>query len=300
MGDSEPKAGELFIRQYIDRGAPTQDSVLLRNRLDGYLQANHYAEYAKLASYLRQEGGLVIGTFYSDKHNTAFFNFNQFFTGSPIELVLSAITLVWRYLKANHQQPVTRQDRSIGYIYPKASAWRDFVNRSLREENVGYVADAECGIHFFVDEEFERNRASALACLSSPRHAAVRTAFEQSHFYLDSSPPDTKAAVRSSFESLEILARLIDPASKNLNRWMVENKLKPLILANAINSTEGAMLEKAMDGLAQFVDGIHSFRHGQGTHDPVAPSLPTAVYVAASTGAALRLLAPTDLASRPA
>jgi hypothetical protein len=123
------------------------------------LQANHYAEYAKLASYLRQEGGLVIGTFYSDKHNTAFFNFNQFFTGSPIELVLSAITLVWRYLKANHQQPVTRQDRSIGYIYPKASAWRDFVNRSLREENVGYVADAECGIHFFVDEEFERNRA---------------------------------------------------------------------------------------------------------------------------------------------
>ena len=94
----------------------------------------------------------------------------------------------------------------------------------------------------------------------------MRGAFEQSHSYLDSNPPDTKAAVRSSFESLEILARLIDPASRNLNRWMVENKLKPMILAGAINATEGAMLEKAMDGLAQFVDGIHLFRHGQGTH----------------------------------
>lgn len=298
MGDSEPRAGELFTRQYIARGAPTQDSALLRNRLDAYLQANHYAEYAKLASYLRQEGGLVISAFYSDKHNTTYFNFNQFLTTSTIELVLSSITLVWRYLKLNHKQPVTRQDRSIGYIFPKAVAWRDFVNRSLREENVGYLADLECGIHFFVDEEFERNRASALACLSGPRHAAVRAAFEQSHSYLDSSPPDTKAAVRSSFESLEILARLIDPASKNLNKWMVENKLKPLVLDAAINSTERSMLEKAMDGLAQLVDGIHSFRHGQGTEDPVAPSLATAVYVVASTAAALRLIAPTDPASR--
>lgn len=298
MGDSEPKTGELFTRQYIARGAPTQDSALLRNRLDAYLQANHYAEYAKLASYLRQEGGLIISTFYSDKYNTTYYNFSQFFTESRIEFVLSSITLVWRYFKVNDRQPVTKPDRSIGYIFPKATAWRDFVNRALREENVGYVADSECGIHFFVDEEFERNRASALACLANPRHAAVRAAFEQSHTYLDSNPPDTKAAVRSSFESLEILARLVDPASKNLNHWMVENKIKPMILSAAINATEGTLLDKAMDGLALLVDGIHSFRHGQGTPDPVAPSLATAVYVVASTAAALRLLAPVDLASK--
>jgi len=297
MGDSEPKTGELFTRQYIARGAPTQDSVLLRNRLDAYLQANHYAEYSKLTSYLRQEGGLIISTLYSDKYHTTYYNFSQFFKDSRIEFVLSAITLLWRYLKATDRQPVTKPDRSIGYIFPKAAAWRDFVNRAMREENVGYIADSECGIHFFVDEEFERNRASALACLANPRHAAVRAAFEQSHGYLDSNPPDTKAAVRSSFESLEILARLIDPASKNLNRWMVENKIKPLILNAAINATESTMLDKAMDGLAQLVDGIHSFRHGQGTPDPVAPSLATAVYVVASTAAALRLLAPVELAS---
>lgn len=297
MGDSEPKTGELFTRQYIARGAPTQDSVLLRNRLDAYLQVSHYAEYAKLASYLRQEGGLIISPFYSDKFNSTYYNFSQFFTESRIEYVLSAITLVSRYFKANDRQLVTKADKSIGYIFPKATAWRDFVNRALREENVGYAADSECGIHFFIDEEFERNRASALACLANPRHAAVRAAFEQSHAYLDSSPPDTKAAARSSFESLEILARLVDPESKNLNRWMVENKIKPLILRAAINATESTMLDKAMDGLAQLVDGLHSFRHGQGTSDPVAPSLATAVYVVACTAAALRLLAPVDLAS---
>ncbi|MBN6102104.1 hypothetical protein JR064_07995 [Xanthomonas sp. CFBP 8703] len=297
MSDSQPKAGELFSRQYIPRGAPTRDSALLRNRLDAYLQANHYGEYSQLASYLRQEGGLIISMFYSDKFNSTYFNFTQFFTQSPIEHVLSSITLVWRYFKATDRKSVTKHDRSIGYIHPKATAWREFVNRALREENVGYVADAECGVHFFVDEEFERNRASALACLASPRHAAVRAAFEQSHAYLDSNPPDTKAAVRSSFESLEILARLIDPTSRNLNRWMVENKLKPLIVATAINGAEGTMLDRAMDGFAQLVDGIHTFRHGQGTSDPVAPSLPTAVYVASSTAAALRLLAPVDLGS---
>jgi hypothetical protein len=297
MGNSEPKSGELFTRQYIARGAPTQDSALFRNRLDAYLQANHYAEYAKLASYLRQEGGLIISTFYSDKFNSTYYNFTQFFTDSRIEYVLSSITLIWRYFKQNDRQPVTKPDRSISYIFPKATAWRDFVNRALREENVGYIADSEGGVHFFVDEEFERNRASALACLANPRHAAVRTAFEQSHAYLDSSPPDTKAAVRSSFESLEILARLVDPASKNLNRWMVENKIKPFLLSAAINDTERTMLDKSMDGFAQLVDGIHLFRHGQGTPDPVAPSLATAVFVVASTAAVLRLLAPVDLAS---
>ncbi|PSD33452.1 hypothetical protein C7E17_02490 [Stenotrophomonas maltophilia] len=297
MGESEPKCGELFIRQYIARGAPSQDSIMFRNRLDAYLQGNHYSEYAKLASYLRQEGGLIISTFYSDKFNLTYYNFTQFFTESRIEYVLSSITLIWRYLKASDRQRVTKPDGSIGYIFPKATAWRDFVNRALREENVGYISDSEGGVHFFVDEEFERNRASALACLANPRHAAVRTAFEQSHAYLDSSPPDTKAAVRSSFESLEILARLIDPASKNLNRWMVENKIKPFLLGAAVNDTERTMLEKSMDGFAQLIDGIHLFRHGQGTSDPVAPSLATAVFVVASSAAVLRLLAPVDLAS---
>lgn len=297
MGDSEPKCGELFTRQYIARGTPSQDSILFRNRLDAYLQGNHYSEYAKLASYLRQEGGLIITAFHSDKFNHTHYNFTQFFTESRIEYVLSSITLIWRYFKASDRQPVTKPDRSIGYIFPKATAWRDFVNRALREENVGYISDSEGGVHFFVDEEFERNRASALACLANPRHAAVRTAFEQSHAYLDSSPPDTKAAVRSSFESLEILARLIDPASKNLNRWMVENKIKPFLLGAAINDTERTMLDKSMDGFAQLVDGIHLFRHGQGTSDPVAPSLATAVFVVASSAAVLRLLAPVDLAS---
>lgn len=289
--DSEPKVGELFTRQYIARGAPTQDSSAFRNRLDAYLQAKYYSEYGKLASYLKQEGGHVIPV------SGLGYNFIQFFSNSPVEIVLSAITLIFRYIKANHRQAATGADRSLVYISFKANEWRDFVNRALREENVGYTADIECGIHYFVDEEFERNRASALACLANPKHRAVRAAFEQSHAYLDSSPPDTKAAVRSSFESLEILARLIDPESKNLNRWMVENKIKPLVVSAAINATESAMLSKAMDGLAQLVDGIHSFRHGQGTESPVAPSLPTAVYVVSSTAAALRLLVPVHLSS---
>ncbi|WP_157664580.1 hypothetical protein [Stenotrophomonas maltophilia] len=92
MRESEPKCGELFARQYIARGAPRQDSMTFRNRLDAYLQGNHYSDYAKLASYLRQEGGLVISTFYSDRFNHTQYNFTQFFADSSIEYVLSSIT----------------------------------------------------------------------------------------------------------------------------------------------------------------------------------------------------------------
>ena len=164
----------------------------------------------------------------------------------------------------------------------------------MREENMAYSLDEKCGVHFFVDEEFERNRITALACLASERFAGVRAAFEQSHSYLDAQPSDTKAAVRSAFEALEILARLMDTESKNLNKWMVENKLKPLALAQAVDATESTVLGKLLDGLAISVDGLHNYRHGQGSEQPVAPSLSVAVYVVSSVAAAMRLLVAVD------
>jgi hypothetical protein len=45
------------------------------------------------------------------------------------------------------------------------------------------------------------------------------------HSYLDAQPPDAKACVRSMFEALAILARLMEPDSQRLNRQLVE-KLK--------------------------------------------------------------------------
>lgn len=303
MAETDNKAvGELFIRQYIARGAPIQDSPFFRNRLDAYLQKNHYSEYSEIASYLREEAGLVVGTFYAEKYNTLYFQFTDYFAQTKIEYVLSSITLIWRYLRNKFRERASARDPAnpFVYVYPKAEAWRTFVARALREENVAYIVDEQCGVHFFVDEEFARNRVSALSCLTAPRYGAVRAAFEQAHAYLDAQPADTKGAVRSAFESLEILARLMDPSSSNLNKWMVEHKLKPLVVSTAANPTESLVVEKVFDGLAQFVDSIHPFRHGQGTEAPVAPSIAVAVFVVSSVASVLRWLANVEALRRDA
>lgn len=275
---SNTLVGELFARQYVERNAPVQDNPFFRTRLDAFLQANHYSDYAKIAAYLRQEAGLVVETFWSDTYKSVYYKFTDFFVTTKIELVLSAITLIWRFLRKEYPEFQRAKNALIApaYSYPKADAWHAFVSRAMREENMAYSLDEKCGVHFFIDEEFERNRVTALSCLSSDRYQAVRGAFEQAHNYLDAQPSDTKAAVRSAFEALEILARLMDPASKNLNKWMVENKLKPLALEHAADPTEATVLGKIFDSLAIAVDGLHNYRHGQGSEQPVAPSLTVA------------------------
>ena len=82
----------------------------------------------------------------------------------------------------------------------------------------------------------------------------------------------------------------MDTQSKNLNKWMVENKLKPMAVAKTQDATEAAVVEKLFDGLALAVDGLHNYRHGQGSQQPIAPSLSVAVYVLSSVAAALRWL----------
>ena len=283
--------GELFARQYVERGAPLQDNPFFRSRLDAFLQANHYKDYADLAAYIRQESGLVVETFYSDITKSVYYKFTDFFKSTKIELVLSAVTLIWRFLGKYSQVLSTRNAANpFTYKYPQADSWHAFVARAMREENLAYVLDEKCGVHFFVDEEFERNRVTALSCLTSARYAAVRVAFEQAHSYLDAQPIDTKASVRAAFEALEILARLMDGQSKNLNKWMVENKLKPMAMAKAQDPTEAVVIEKLFDGLALAIDGLHNYRHGQGSQQPIAPSISVAVYVVSTVAAALRWL----------
>ena len=179
----------------------------------------------------------------------------KFFAGARPEHVLSAITLIWRLLK------------------PKSAhgAWRDFVARAMREENLGFIMDDAGGVHPLVDEEFERNRVSALRAADAPQFAAVREAFERSHSYLEAEPADTKASVRSMFEALEILAVLMDPSSNRLTKGLVVGNLKKQALATVADSVEKKSLDKMFDGLGNWVDVMHVYRHGQGTRESRGP-----------------------------
>ncbi len=192
-------------------------------------------------------------------------------------LVLDSITVIYQELGCLRQLELAEQ-------------WKKFVSRALEEENVGYRLDDECGVHYFVDEEFERNRASTLSLIEDPKYVSVRTAFDDAYRHLDSDPMDTKAASRSMFEALEILVKqMVD--TKNLNQWVVKNKLKALCLTGFSNEeTARTVSSEFFDGFAHWVHGLHNYRHGQESVDPVAPSEELAIYILSSGSAFLRWL----------
>lgn len=276
MTQDNERLGEVFSRTYLVRGnTPLQDSQYFRNRLASYFESFDRGYRLKLAAALRREGGY-------DIDGAAI---GSFFRSGAIEDVLDAVTLIWRCFD------------EIG-AHPLRDRWRGFVARAMREQNMAYKLDGRCGVRYVVDEEFERNIASTLACLERPRYAGVRAAFEDAHRFIQSPPADPKSSVRSSFEAVEILARLIDPDSRNLNKFQVLNKLKPHAVGKGADDVEKAVVGKAFDGFAELIDGLHNYRHGQGIEEAVAPTLTLAVYVLSSCAAMLRWLVEIDLSLR--
>jgi hypothetical protein len=265
--------GKRFSQIYLERGAPLRDSVRFRNRLSAYfyqhLTSNHTA---KVAPVIEAETGAKI------RRIGAYIDIPWFFESNELRDILDSITLIYRVIN------------DAGYRTDAAN-WKNFVARTLREENLGYRLDSKCGVHYFIDAEFERNRVSTLSILHDLKYAGVRDAYEAAYRHMDSDPPDTKATVRSMFESLEILVRQMVPATKNLNRWIVENTLKEkCIKIYESEPTAARVVAGLFDGFADWVDALHNYRHGQPSGQPVAPSEEVAVYVLSTGSACLRWL----------
>jgi hypothetical protein len=268
--------GEFFSRLYIECGPATDDSRKFRNRLVGCLEANYHAEYYSIVSAAKQELGLLVPS--HPGMTVMIYELPQFINETSVANLLDMITLIYRVLARKHTH----------------TRWREFVARALRDENVGYSIDKMGGMHFFVDQEFERNKGSIISGLDQKRYAGVRAAFEDAHRHLDAQPPDTKTSVRSMFEALEILAKLMEPGSHRLNRQLVQEKLKISATWLLPDAIEVKALEKIFDGIADWVDAMHIYRHGQATENPVVPSIDYAVYALSSGAAALRLLLRVD------
>jgi len=210
-------------------------------------------------------------------------SFPELFKSSELRDVLDAITITFRTLHTYKG-------------VESATRWREFVSRAMREENVGYSLDDKCVVHFYVDQEFERNRAAAVAALDAPQFGGVRAAFDDAYRHLDADPRDTKAAARSIFEALEIMAKLIVPDAPRLTRNLCVQKLREACISAAgVDTTEQRVLGDLFTSLGYWVDGVHDYRHGQPGHESVAPSEQTAVLILSTGTAYLRELASLQL-----
>lgn len=265
--------GKRFSLLYLNRSEPVRDSQRFRNRLAAFYWDEINKEHKEIIkSILQKEAGIEIPYF-------AGFGFDLagFFKKNELRDILDSITLVYQALNLKGWPTLAKR-------------WMSFVERCLREENVGYKLDAECGVHYFVDEEFERNRFSTLSVLDSPDLNGVKAAYEDAYRHLDNTPPDTKAAARSIFESLEILTKQL-VNTKNLNKWVLENTLKDKALeVLAKDETEKNVISEMFAGFGRWVDGMHNYRHGQPENEPVAPSEELAVYMLSTGSSFLRLL----------
>lgn len=257
-----------FSQLYLERGAPSRDSERFRHRLAAFFWEWFDKDYnfACRQAFERETG---IGVPFIGSR----WVFAEVFKKAELRDVLDAITIVFNVLSAKGLQ------RS-------ALSWRDFVVRAMHEENLGYRLDDKCVVHFHVDQEFERNRASTLTVLELPYYGAVRASFEDAYRHLDSDPQDTKAACRSIFESVETMAKLILPGADRLTRNLCVQKLKGACIDVAsTDATECEVLGNIFTCLGYWVDAMHDYRHGQRSHDPVSPSEELAV-LAISTGTA--------------
>jgi hypothetical protein len=261
MSKKEPPEGQLFSRLYIERPAPVPDSSRFRIRLFGYFSKNLSEHRFSLASTIRTELGVPAGSL------------DDIFQNLETKDLLSTITLVFQIL------------RNAGDY--EARRWIDFVQRVFHEESLGYRIDSQGGVHYLVDEEFERNRVSAIGSLTASKYAAVATSLESAFSKLDTDPMDTKTAIRDTFEALETLAKLLTNSNKNLDEKMVKKELRDLLrkVPEYTEPSGGSTISKFIESLADWVNAAHPYRHGQKTEKLVTPSMASAILFL-STGAA--------------
>ena len=264
--------GEKFSLNYLERGDPARDSKRFRNRIAAYYSDNLEDYNSDVSNLITSETGAEVPFIYNYGPDIG-----GFIKEAELRDVLDSITLIYRAL-TNRRMPKLSND------------WNSFVSRCMQEENVGYKLDENCGVHYYIDEEFERNRFSTLAALEGADLNSVKVAFEDAYKHMDADPIDTKASSRSMFEALEILTKQL-VETKNLNKWVLENSLKDLATKHmASDETEANVISEMFQGFGQWVNSIHNYRHGQKETVSVQPSEDLTIYILSSGTAFLRFL----------
>lgn len=266
------EVGKRFSLLYLDRSKTLPDSQRFRNRLAAFYWESLDENYrGDIVRAIQREIGADMPSIASS------YSVSEFFKKGELRDLLDSITVIYKTININHDNEL-------------AEKWKGFVGNAISEENLGYRLDKKCGVHFFVDEEFERNRFSALAVLEVPQYSGSRAAYDAAYKYLDADPIDTKGAVRSIFESVEILVKQM-VNTKHLNKSIVENTLKTKCLTIfESDATARNVVSKMFDGFAQWVDSVHFYRHGQIGNEPVSPPENIAIYIISSGTAFLRWL----------
>jgi hypothetical protein len=224
---------------------------------------------------LQRELGIEVASY------SGYVNWEFFLPKAEIRDVLDSITLVYQFALDN------LPDSAAKYIAAEAA-------RIFAEENVRYRLDSQCGVHLAIDVEFECSMASVVAGLGNARYIAARNAFDAAQAAQDRAEPDFKEALRNVFLAVEVVFKAMFGTS-GLSRHFIDKNLKPLMADLYSDSpTATKVAELYVDGLSDWVSGLHEYRHGQPADTLPQPPLDLSVALMSSGVAYLRWLIGID------
>jgi hypothetical protein len=280
----KPPLGARFSQLYLERGAPVQDSVKLRNRVGAFFK-NELSDYGGRAGRAIESG---IGTdfcFTGYAHAVA-----EYLRKCSADDFRDAVTIIYGAIKRAHlQEHYTSHQTNM-------RTWRDFCAAAFVEENVAYRVDDQCVVHPFVDEEFSQAVSSLLRGLGDSRLGAVKAEVLNAVDALGGRNLDSKKAVRAAFEAVEIYAKLTVTTCKvqRLNRNVVSEHLMRTIAARPEYKGPAAKAASHMgESMIDWIDACHVYRHGQQVSEPSPPPPDLAVALISAGLSYLRWLLDT-------
>lgn len=273
MSENAP-VGKRYSQVYLDRAEPQRDSERFRVRLLSSLDAAGLLLDDDFLKFFRSETGS-----YGPVQSYASKWKPYILTDAQLRDLLDIPTVVMAYLGRQRQE-----FRSDAFIVS--------IRRILLEESMGYQVDQKGGIHPFVDPEFERSRTASIASLGLPRYGAALAHFEASYAALDGVLPDTRTAIRETFDALETIVKLMLPVSR-LGAAEVKKELSAKAL-HGLDGAENHATSRMLASLAEWTNAAHQYRHAQGTEQPALPSMDFAVLMMGTGATFLRWLITLD------
>ncbi|UUZ64690.1 hypothetical protein LP417_07230 [Polaromonas sp. P1-6] len=264
-----------FSQIYVFGGEALQDSDRFRVRL-----ASHFSHCFPSRSSLpdliekeiERECGVRVSSF------GMYSSVTTLIEKGKIRDVLDSISVAFRVASASG--------------YPSAAKeWQAQIPRFFAEENLAYRIDAACVVHRFVDEEFYRSTTSAIRSLGSAKLSAAQEALQRGLSYLTGLDQNTKGAVTATFEACEIVAKHLVPEAQNLHAKLCKTQLLALCMAPNAGAAEQKVETGVFAAMAEWVNAVHNYRHGQAEEQPVAPSLELAVQLVSMGCSFIRRLA---------
>jgi hypothetical protein len=190
--------------------------------------------------------------------NSASYSLYNFLECGELRDVLDAVTVGYAVLRK-------------GNLHGRASDWKSGISKVISEENLGYKLDEECVVHVFIDEEFERNRTSALIVLDKPDLGEARQDYEDALRHLRGG--DMKQSLIMNFRAVETTTKVLFPGSISRLGPSEVRRIISRVIEQKYSTNEPAISagKLMLESFCDWINAVQVYRHGQEVSQPADP-----------------------------